>query len=136
MQIRCFNVGVLLFIFCLPVIAFASGPCGGEKEQAQLYKTLHRRGMLVLKAIEQKNSAALMKYFDPRGVGFGGDRAPISLNEISRQLRMKEGVYCLFFSTPCIATSKSARSIVGDEKLSSWKISYAEWLMINEPYTI
>jgi len=85
-------------------------------------------------AIEHKNIAGFMRYVRSLGVGFGVDQAPLSYEEIDRQLKMKKGIYCLIFSTPCIATNDPEKGFRADVELSKWKISYAEWLGLNKPY--
>ena len=51
------------------------------------------------------------------------------MDEIRHEFRQKDGLYCLLFSTPCIASAKFPGSeYINKEK---WKISYSEWLARN-----
>lgn len=122
-----------LLMLLTPAVTFATD-CGRGSLRESKKVSLHRAGMSVVMAIEHRNIASFMRYVRPPGVGFGVDHGPLSVEEIDRQLKMKEGIYCLMFSTPCIATSDSTKGFRVDVELSKWKISYAEWLALNKPY--
>jgi len=122
-----------LFMLLAPVTTFATD-CGRGSLRESRKVSLHRAGISVVMAIEHRNIAGFMRYVRPPGVGFGVDQGPLSVEEIGRQLKLKEGIYCLLFSTPCIATSDPTKGFRVDEELSKWKISYAEWLELNKPY--
>jgi hypothetical protein len=124
-----------LLTICVSSIAAENGPCGGEKNQEYLSKALLQKGMLVLKAIEQRNEAVFIRHVSRRGMGFGVDVPFTSVDKIRAQLRQKQGVYCLLFSTPCIAMTNFTKDTRADSVLSEWKISYAEWLSLNTPYS-
>jgi hypothetical protein len=131
--VRLFVVGVVLVVLLAPVVTFAVD-CGRGNLRESRKVSLHRTGISVVMAIEHRDIAGFMRYVRHQGVGFGVDQGPLSVEEIGRQLKMKEGIYCLLFSTPCIATSDPTKGFRVDEELSKWKISYAEWLALNKPY--
>lgn len=131
---RLFRVGVALLIAWMPTSALA-GDCGQGNLLNSRKLTLGRTTNSVLKAIEKRDIAVLKRYFDPRGVGFGVDQAPLTINEIEQEFSMRRGVYCLLFSTPCISSTVSSASFRTDSVLSKWTISYSEWLNQNEPYS-
>jgi hypothetical protein len=113
-----------------------SQDCGsGNVRQARL-ASLRRSGIAVLKAIEQKDSETLLRYISPGGIGFGPDKPPIMRKDLRRQFAHREGAYCLFFSTGCIANMGGFKGLEPDPILSRWKISYFEWLGLNKTYTI
>jgi len=127
-----FRVGIAMLIYLLPTIA-AAKDCGTGSRRKSLEVSLNKTAMSLLNAIEQRNIAEFMSYISPRGVGFGVDQDSTYSQEIMHQIKMKKDIYCLLFSTPCIATSDPAKGFRSDIELSKWKISYAEWLRKNTP---
>jgi hypothetical protein len=97
--------------------------------------SLQRTGIAVANAIQKRDNAAFLRFVSHWGVGFGMDKVPLSYHDIQLQIKKKEGVYCLLFSTSCIATSDPANGFRGDEELSEWRVSYAEWLGVNQPFS-
>ena len=103
--------------------------CGTKVEQQKREAQLRTTVTEMLKVIRSKNSTAFLRYVDKDGVWlWGGNLAP---SEIKREFRYKQGLYCLLFSTGCIATTKFPNEAHID--LDRWKISYADWLKQNSP---
>jgi hypothetical protein len=110
-----------------PDEACGSGPQRQRKE-AELRATVTQ----ILRIIKSKDGSAFLRYVDKDGLGvWGGTLAP---SEIKREFHHKQGLYCLLFSTECVASTKFPNgAYINIEK---WKISYAEWLEENSPTKI
>ena len=129
------NVVVVAVLMVLVSAVANAADCGKGNLRKSREVSLRRTGISVANAIEQRNSAAFLRYVSPLGVGFGVDGVWLYIDDIQRQIKRKEGVYCLLFSTSCIATSDPKNGFKSNEELSKWRISYAEWLGINRPYS-
>lgn len=129
-------VAFTLLALGIPASSSEVNPCGDSKQQDSMKTLLIHTARSVLNAIKNRDGSSLIGYLSPRGAGFGVDQPMITVDDIKRQLNSKRGVYCLLFSTACIARNDSEVRFQSDSVLSQWKISYAEWLNLNSPYPI
>jgi hypothetical protein len=107
--------------------------CGTEAQEKQKEISLRATAMEVLRTIRLKDSEAFAGHIYKDGMGIGGDVAFTPLSEIKAQFRRRQGIYCLLFSTPCLASAKFPNDPADGVDLSKWKISYSEWLILNHP---
>jgi hypothetical protein len=127
---------VAFALLCGSVSAWCAQPdadqCGTPGQRKVKEVALRSTVTEVLQAIRSKNAPAFLMHTDDRGVWFWGGL--LSVNEIKREFREKEGLYCLLFSSPCLASTKFPSDV--DADLSTWKMSYREWLERNSPTTV
>lgn len=124
----------MLLLLALAGVA-RSQDCGSGKLRQARTDSLRQSGIAVLNAIAQKNTERLFSYVDSSGIAFGPDKTPLSRQDLRNQFARKKGAYCLFFSTACIPDMGRFKGLEPDPYLSTWKISYLEWLGINKTYT-
>ncbi len=105
--------------------------CGTAAQEKQKKISLRAAATQVLTAIRLKSTGAFLDHVAGFGMGIGGDVAPTPLDEIKRQIRQRRGIYCLLFSSSCLASAKLPAD--PDVDWSKWKISYSEWLQLNRP---
>jgi hypothetical protein len=124
---------VLLLVSISPLHAVnPDQACGAGSQRQRKEAGLRATATEILRIIKSKDGSAFLRYVDKDGMAVWGGILPP--REIKREFRQKEGLYCLIFSTECVASTKfPGGAYINTEK---WKISYAEWLVENSPTKI
>lgn len=122
-------IAILLSSSIEPLHSQENAGCGDKLEQNRRETQLRATTTELTDVIAKENGPGLLKFVGKPGFYVWGGL--LSPRDIRDEISRKDGIYCLFFSTACLASAKFPNGAYVNS--AKWAISYSDWLKKYSP---